>query len=257
MYPPTCGRSRARGINLATSPRTPRARLRRVHPAWGAARAERLRATDERIEVRDNAQRRARRERALGSAGSAPRVEHARHVHPPPAWGEQPPRAARGGGGRKSETARTRGTTPNAPPPRARAPPRTRHHTDARRRAGLTPPRGAQGKTDGRRENEDSHHKRCEPCSAAAAKAARPPDPHSARARAARASPVAMRAGHGLAPREAASEEKPQKPRDHDDADRQRVENTTTTTDRRVHLDVRKSCTHAEHHASTARRQSA
>ena len=118
------------------------------------------------------------------------------------------------------------------------------------------PPRGAQGKTDGRRENEDSHHKRCEPCSAAAAKAARPPDPHSARARAARASPVAMRAGHELAPREAASEEKP---RDDDDADRQRVENTTTTTDRRrrVHLDVRKSSTHAERRASTARRQSA
>ena len=64
---------------------------------------------------------------------------------------------------------------------------------------------------------------------------------------------VAMRAGNGLAPRGAASEEKP---RDDDDADRQRVENTTTTTARRVHLDARKSSTHAERRASTARRQS-
>ena len=84
---------------------------------------------------------------------------------------------------------------------------------------GLTPPRGAQGRTDGRRENDDLHH-HTHAARPARLRRREPPDRPTytgARARAARAPPVAMRAGHGLAPRGAASE---WKPRDDDDADR-------------------------------------
>ena len=82
--------------------------------------------------------------------------------------------------------------------------------------------------------------------------------PTRTRSRAARASPVAMRAGHGLAARGAASEEKPQ---DADDVDRWRIENMTTTArparHKDSHLEVSKSSVHAERRASAARRRSA
>ena len=147
--------------------------------------------------------------------------------------------AANGGGGRKSETAQTRGRGPksarSARSPRARrashsdarakgpsrASPWTWRHTDAWRRGGSLhrAQRKARQTADERR--DDSHHTHA--ASPARLRRREPPDrpTHTgARARAARASPVAMRAGNGLAPRGAASEEKP---RDDDDADRRRV----------------------------------
>ena len=136
----------------------------------------------------------------------------------------------------------------------SRASPWTWRHTDAWRRGGSLHRAQRKERQTADERRDDSHHTHA--ASPARLRQREPPDrlTHTgARARAARASPVAMRAGNGLAPRGAASEEKP---RDDDDADRQRVENTTTTTDRRVHLDVRKPRTHAERRASTARRQS-
>ena len=92
---------------------------------------------------------------------------------------------------------------------------------------GLTSPCASKERQTADEGRDDSHHTLA--ASPARLRRREPPDrlTHTgARARAARASPVAMRAGNGLAPRGAASKEKP---RD-DDADQRRVENTTTTT---------------------------
>ena len=73
-----------------------------------------------------------------------------------------------------------------------------------------------------------------------------------------------MRAGHGFAPREAASEEKPRdEPRDDEDADRRKAEtdhnmdhnDRSAARDRDSHLDLSKLSAHAERRANAALRR--
>ena len=139
---------------------------------------------------------------------------------------------------------------------------RTRRYTDARWRRGLTPTRGAQGKTETDEIRFCTPHASREP---ARLRRREPPDrpTHTAPAPAPRGRrPSRCALDDGLAPRGAASEEKPRDERRDDETrtggrPRTRRHNDRPARDRDSHLDVRKLSAHAERRTNAALRRSA